>query len=349
MSEYGSGLWDLVAGLFGHNYQSHQEYLERQARREQRHQEYLERQARRERRHQEYLERQARREANRAAYFARITSNVQRFREQYEKILNEIRQQDLVPFIQDEFNSVFQKVQQLDRLLDAEEVEAARDLSFEIGQSIHGLIPRARKEKQQRELHGNGNHSKGEQQDSEIKRQARKDFIEQMRKNLELDKESSPAAVQEAVNKLEELNGRTESMSDQELRDELRTESDKVDGAIADETVRREVIKAIYLSLKKTGFIVSEPQLTGDVVLLRAQKPAGQQAEFKVELDGACAFKFDNYEGQKCKKDIDEVTALLDECYGVKLSNRKVFWSNPDRIQKGSRNNPTGGKTQSAD
>ena len=316
----------------------HQEYLERQARREQRHQEYLERQARRERRHQEYLERQARREANRVAYFARITSNVQRFQEQYEKILNDIRQQGLESFIQEDFRSMYEKVRQLNQLLALDDVEAARDLSFEIGQSIHGLIPRARRARHQQGLN-----------DSEIKQQARQNFIEQMRKNLELDKEDNPAAVQDAINKLDALRGRTESMSDTELLNELRTESNKVDGAIADETVRREVIKAIYQTLKKTGFIVNDPQLTENVVLLRARKPAGQQAEFKVELDGSLAFKFDNYEGQKCKKDIDEVTTLLEDCYGVKLSNRKVLWSNPDRIQKGSKDNPVdGGKEQSS-
>jgi hypothetical protein len=343
MSEY--GLFDFF--FDDSRERRHQEYLERQARREQRHQEYLERQARRERRHQEYLERQARREANRAAYFARISSNVQRFREQYGKILNEIRQQGLDSFIQEDFRSICKKVQQLDQLLALEDVEAARDLSFEIGQSIHGLIPRARRERQQQGL--NGRRAGTGQQDSEIKRQARQDFIEQMRKNLELDKEDNPAAVQDAINKLDDLRGRTESMSDTELQDELMSESDKVDGAIADETVRREVIKAIYLTLKKTGFVVSDPQLTGDVVLLRARKPAGQQAEFKVELDGSLAFKFDNYEGQKCKKDIDEVTALLEDCYGVKLSNRRVLWSNPDRIQKGSKDNPAGGgKEQSS-
>ena len=135
-------------------------------------------------------------------------------------------------------------------------------------------------------------------------------------------------------------------MSDADLQEHLVSETDKVDGEIADETVRREVIKAIYQSLRKTGFIVDAPQLNGDVVLLRAQKPAGQQAEFKVKLDGGLTFKFDNYEGQKCKKDINEVTALLEECYGVKLSNNKVIWSNPDRIQKGSRDNPAGNGKQ---
>ena len=341
MSEY--GIFDFF--FDSERDRRHQEYLERQARREQRHQEYLERQARREQRHQEYLERQARREANRIAYFARITSNVQRFREQYEKILNEIQRQGLSSFIEEEYNSTRQKVQQIAILLSADEVEAARDLSLEVGQSIHGLIPRARREQHRAQI---GMRSEREQQDSEIKQKARQDFIEQMRQNLEADKESNPVAVQNALDNLDNLSQAGDSMSDKELQEKLLAENDKVDGAIADETVRREVIKAIYLSLKKSGFIVNAPQLADDVVLLRAKKPAGQQAEFKVELDGTLAFKFDNYEGQKCKKDIDEVTALLDECYGVKLSNRRVLWSNPDRIQKGSKDNPAGGSAQAS-
>ena len=322
---------------------SHQAYLERQARREASHQAYLERQARRERRHKEYLERQARREANRAAYFARITSNVQRFRAQYENILDNIRNQGLDAYIRDAFDEMTKKVGQLELLLGNEDVEAARDLSFEIGESIHGLLPAARRE-EQRIDRGEDRASEPERRNrrSEIQKQARLDFIEQMKRNLEADTSENPEAVHDAVQKLEELKHDAGALSSQDLQDRLVVESDRVDGQIADETVRREVIKAIYNSLKRAGFIVTAPLLTGDVVLLRARKPAGQQAEFSVKLDGGLTFKFDNYEGQKCREDVNAVTKLLDECYGVKLSNRTVLWGNPDRIQKGRRDNPIG-------
>ncbi len=324
-----------------------QAYLERQARREASHLAYLERQRQRAERYQAYLERQARSEANRATYFERLTNNVLRFRTQYENTLNDIRRQGLEVFIRGEFDTVSQQLQQLDRLISNDDAEAARDLSLKIGQSIHGLVRLAHEEKRRVERREEQlSLEKAKQRDAEIQRQAREDFIEQMKRNLEADRESSPEAVQETVQKLEDLKDRAESMSDTDLQEQLVAESDKIDGEIADETVRREVIKAIYQSLRKAGFIVSSPQLTGGVVLLRAQKPAGQQAEFTVKLDGGLTFKFDNYEGQKCRKDIDEVTKLLDECYGVKLSGRKVLWSNPDRIQKGSRNHPSGGEEQ---
>lgn len=340
MSSLEESLFDLAVDLFRSVNRASR------ARRERKHQEYLEQQ-RREQEHQAYLERQAQREANRIAYFERITGNVKRFRLQYGNTLDDLRRQGLERYVQDEYDEISRKLQQIDRMLADEEVESARDLSLEVGRSIHGLLPLARREKarierKERELA----REEKERQEAEIRRRARQDFIEQMKRNLESDRESNPKAVQDAVQKLDDLKGRVDTMSDADLQEHLVSETDKVDGEIADETVRREVIKAIYQSLRKTGFIVDAPQLNGDVVLLRAQKPAGQQAEFKVKLDGGLTFKFDNYEGQKCKKDINEVTALLEECYGVKLSNNKVIWSNPDRIQKGSRDNPAGNGKQ---
>ncbi len=341
MSEF--SIWDFFFGS------SRNTYSDSWARREASHQAYLERQREREERHQAYLERQARREANRAAYYERITNNVLRFKAQYEATIESIRNQGMDVYIRPEYDSIMQQLQSLDGLIASENIEAARDLSLAIGQSIHSLIPLARKEKKRIEnLEQQKQKEEEERQRKEIQQQARKDFIDQMRRNLESDKDSNPDAVQEAVKKLDDLKERVSSMSGEDLQEQLITESDKVDGEIADETVRREVIKAIYQSLKKTGFIVSTPQLSGDVVLLRAQKPAGQQAEFAVKLDGELSYKFDNYEGQKCRKDIDAVTALLDECYGITLNKRKVVWSNPDRIQKGSKDNPEGGVVKSS-
>ncbi len=367
MSEFESSLWSFISEQVDWVRQKirdrqHEAYLERQRRE---HEAYLERQRREQeaylerqrQQHLAYLERQreieqqrhAQREENRRAYYERLTNNVLRFRAQYENTLNDVKNQGLYPYIQSEYDEIARKVQQLDVLLNNESIEAARDLSLEIGQSIHGLIPLARKAKRQAEQKERQERlEEARRLEEEIRRKARQDFIDQMKRNLEQDKDSNPKAVEESVKNLERLKNNIGSMSESELQDKLTEESDKVDGEIADETVRRQVIKSIYLSLKKAGFIVSNPQLTGDVVLIRAQKPAGQQAEFTVKLDGGLTFKFDNYEGQKCRKDIDEVTRLLDECYGVKLSDAKVLWSNPDRIQKGSKENPSGGGAKSS-
>lgn len=281
------------------------------------------------------------------AYFERLANNVLRFRGQYAKILDDIKNQGLHAFVPQEYGKISSQILKLDQLLADNEVESARDLSLEIGQTIHGLFSLARNEKSRFERKERQQRKEDEERTrAEIQQQANLSFIEQMKQNLVADKESNPEAVEKAVQKLESLKSKAGCMSASELQERLVTESDKVDGEIADETVRREVIKAIYQSLRETGFIVSSPLLSGEVVVLKAQKPAGQQAEFTVKLDGGLTFKFDNYEGQKCKNDIDEVTALLDECYGVKLSNQKILWSNPDRIQKGSKDNPAGGEAR---
>ena len=197
-------------------------YQERQRRREANHQAYLERQRRREANHQAYLERQARREANRVAYFERLVSNVLRFRTQYENTLNDIKRQGLDVFIRREFDEVSQRIQQIDILLAREDVEGARDLSLEIGQSIHGLIPRARQEKRRAERKQQRLMQEEQARlEAEIRKQARQDFIEQMKQNLEADKESNPDAVQEAVQKLDQLKDNVESMSDIDLQDQL--------------------------------------------------------------------------------------------------------------------------------
>jgi hypothetical protein len=341
MSE--NGLLDFIVevgeAIFGSS-------RDRHSRREASHQEYL-RQQRRNAEHQAYLERKAQREANRAAYFERVSNNVARFRAQYGNMLDDLRRQGLDRYVQAEYDEISRKLKRIDQLISRDEIEAARDLSLEVGQSIHGLFPRARREKSriergERELA----RAEKERQENEIRQRARQDFIDQMKRNLESDKDSNPAAIQEGIRKLDDLKDRADTLSETDLQDQLVKESDKVDGEIADETVRRTVIKSIYQSLRKSGFIVSAPQMNGDVVLVRARKPAGQQAEFNVSLDGTMKYKFDNYEGQKCRKDIDEVTAMLEECYGVKLSKRKVLWSNPDRIKKGSKDAPNGGGRQ---
>ena len=47
-------------------------------------------------------------------------------------------------------------------------------------------------------------------------------------------------------------------------------------------------------------------------------------------------------------KDIDSFETDLQDVYGFKLSDKKVLWENPNRIKKGSRENPIGGQTKGA-
>lgn len=106
------------------------------------------------------------------------------------------------------------------------------------------------------------------------------------------------------------------------------------DTAIEDEAIRKEMVKAVYQSLKQAGFTVLNPIKQGEgadsVVVVQASRPQGNQAKFRVKLDGSVRYEFDNYKGQRCKEDMAQVLPKLSEIYGVDLSDERVIWENPD-------------------
>lgn len=120
-----------------------------------------------------------------------------------------------------------------------------------------------------------------------------------------------------------------------EQMQELEQISNDADKQIEDEAIRRETVKAIFNTLKTTGFSVQKPKIMVDKsgeskVVVSASRPAGNRAQFEILLDGSCTYKFDNYKGQTCKKDINQVLPRLSEVYGVDLSDSRIVWSNPD-------------------
>lgn len=106
------------------------------------------------------------------------------------------------------------------------------------------------------------------------------------------------------------------------------------DTALENEAVRKEMVKAVYQSLKQAGFTVLNPIKQGEgadsVVVVQASRPQGNQAKFRVKLDGSVRYEFDNYKGQRCKEDMAQVLPKLSEIYGVDLSDERVIWENPD-------------------
>ena len=106
------------------------------------------------------------------------------------------------------------------------------------------------------------------------------------------------------------------------------------DEAIENEAVRKEMVKAVYQSLKQAGFTVLQPVKLNNseenIVLIQASRPSGNQAKFRINLDGSVRYEFDNYKGQHCKKDMEQVLPKLSEVYGINLSKERVIWENPD-------------------
>jgi vacuolar-type H+-ATPase subunit E/Vma4 len=126
-----------------------------------------------------------------------------------------------------------------------------------------------------------------------------------------------------------------------EVLDKLAQEQDE---AAVDESQRREVVRAVYQSLQQEGFVVDGPEhfvsQGQDEVLIRARRPAGAQADFRINLSGHLSYKFHQYKGKTCEKDVAPVMATLQDAYGISLSEKRVIWVNPDDQDQDARPYP---------
>ncbi|MCV4285120.1 coiled-coil domain-containing protein [Pseudomonas capsici] len=116
------------------------------------------------------------------------------------------------------------------------------------------------------------------------------------------------------------------------------------DDAAVDESQRREVVRAVYQSLQQAGFVVDGPEHLvsqgQDEVLIRARRPAGAQADFRVNLSGHLSYKFHQYKGKTCERDVTPVMATLQDAYGICLTDKRVIWVNPDDQDQDARPYP---------
>jgi len=110
----------------------------------------------------------------------------------------------------------------------------------------------------------------------------------------------------------------------------------EINNNAVDKAVRNRVLTAIIKIIKEQGFIVKKENVEecGDHAKISAIKPNGEQVNFVVHMDGKFIYKFHNYEGLSCEKDIGNFEEKFESIYGVKLEEKKILWSNPDRLGK---------------
>ncbi|MCB9851899.1 MAG: hypothetical protein H6819_02290 [Phycisphaerales bacterium] len=157
------------------------------------------------------------------------------------------------------------------------------------------------------------------------------------------------AAADDAIRKAQGLRGagrETEALAACSHAESLIEKARK---ASLDERIRREVVRGLLTTLTEMGFTIDGPQLTnkdadGGIVTLTGKLPSGKLARFEVSLDGKMQFDLDGYEGRSCAKEIERVESQLQERFGIRFGPAQVTWKNPDRISKGSRDLPTGGR-----
>lgn len=178
---------------------------------------------------------------------------------------------------------------------------------------------------------------------SSVVSESRETIKKAFREDLIQDTSTNPSAIEAITGDLDTLlDGMKENNASlEDIKSVISKITKDADAAIVDENCRRETVKALIETLNKTGFVVNTPRReigdNDDVVVIHAKKPAGHQARFTINLNGSLRYKFDHYEGMQCSKDIDEIMPMLQEIYGVELSNERILWENPDRIDRTAR------------
>lgn len=135
-----------------------------------------------------------------------------------------------------------------------------------------------------------------------------------------------------------------EGLTLHDLDERLSEIRQSADERALQEAARRHVVSGLLRELRNAGFVVSDPKLEAGeaaAVVIKAQRPSGAQAAFRVNLDGM-TYKFDHYQGQACLDDADKVLPRLQDIYGIELEEEKVSWRNPDMIGKSAKQLPDG-------
>ncbi|WML49149.1 hypothetical protein RCG23_03380 [Neobacillus sp. PS3-34] len=172
--------------------------------------------------------------------------------------------------------------------------------------------------------------------------------LSKLETNIELisaDKKESEAEIQAILDSLQKTKQQIQSGSAVNLEDvsELIQEAiENAENKVMDERIRKETVKMIVKSLQEQGFVIQgkvsrSTENNEDVVKILARKPSGKQALCKVNLTGDFMYKFDHYEGQACREDEQLFKDKLTEIYGIKLTDERVIWENPERISKNSK------------
>ena len=152
--------------------------------------------------------------------------------------------------------------------------------------------------------------------------------------------------LKELTEKLKKMESSLDSgeVSAEVIEAEVQKIPDSVEQACFTEELRRHTLMSLGKTLYELGFLFPEghPTVEGDLVKLLARRPNGQECTFYVKLDGGLHYSFDNYQGSACKKDLNQLLPKLEEVYGIKLSNERVIWENPDEIGKEAKDLPNG-------
>lgn len=170
------------------------------------------------------------------------------------------------------------------------------------------------------------------------KREAAISRLEEMESSIDQssmeDRKHADELIQQVRRMKEEV--RAGKMDAGAVEQEIKSVETNVDDVLVTEETRRQTVRAFIKLLRQQDFTVGKPVLVKEgsesYVKFMAQRPSGNRAVCRFDSHGKVRYKFDQYEGMGCLKDIRTVQADLERIYSVKLSDERILWENPDRL-----------------
>lgn len=171
-------------------------------------------------------------------------------------------------------------------------------------------------------------------------------IITEAEERLKSEQIEDQEKIQKFIEKINKLKtGLVSGTINTEIIEKQVVELEKqVDEVLISEDTRRETVLAVVKQLRRQEFTVEKPQLIKtkykNYVKIIAKKPSGKYAICNIDLHGKIAYKFDNYMGMTCLKDIEKFNVELEQIYSVKLSDERVLGENPDKLSSDENNLP---------
>lgn len=266
--------------------------------------------------------------------------------DRYQKILDDMREQGLVEFVDQEFEEI-SAMMGLARALTWSDPAAARDLSRQIGPRV-GPLPRTARQLRAR---GRATGSQGRPRErADARGEAGENPAGVAGTPAKTIEDPAETAWHQALEQWTDLLARglahAELLALQEqLADDPPAAEQEPTGEDP-ENARRVAVSAVRDALEDAGFQVQSPRLIDGEVVVVGTRPSGASGTFNLALDGGLKYDFSGYRGSSCEADIDVVVPRLQEIYGIQLTDEVVVWRNPDDLDATARPQPS--RTSSA-
>jgi len=172
---------------------------------------------------------------------------------------------------------------------------------------------------------------------------------------VEIVWKENQAEITRLISRVDDLSSNLNRQSTSQVESELTNARQAAESIrandmerVVSEELRRHIVASLIASMRELGFIVGKPKLIQEKerVVVIGTLSSDRIVRFEVSDSGEMEFDMDGFSDRKCADHLDEVLGELETKYGIETGPVQHNWKNPDRISKGSKGFPSGGKSR---